>query len=40
MLEPYAKMGVAHLQLSLLGPEPAQVVDRVVAKLVPRLAEL
>ena len=36
----YATLGFDHVQLGLLGPEPAQVVERVVSKLVPRLAEL
>jgi F420-dependent oxidoreductase-like protein len=36
----YAQVGMQHLHLSLLGPEPERVVERVVAPLVPRLAEL
>jgi F420-dependent oxidoreductase-like protein len=39
-MEPYAKLGMQHVQVSLLGDEPAQVVERVVAEIVPRLAEL
>jgi len=36
----YAALGFEHVQLGLLGEEPAQLVERSVAKLVPRLAEL
>ena len=36
----YAALGFEHVQLGLLGPEPAQLVDRTVSKIVPRLAEL
>jgi F420-dependent oxidoreductase-like protein len=39
-IEPYTKLGMTHLQLSLLGEEPAQLVERVVAPIVSRLAEL
>jgi F420-dependent oxidoreductase-like protein len=36
----YAEIGIGHVQLGLLGEEPAQLVESVVSKLVPRLAEL
>lgn len=36
----YAELGVQHVQLSPQAPEPAAVVERVVARIVPRLAEL
>jgi alkanesulfonate monooxygenase SsuD/methylene tetrahydromethanopterin reductase-like flavin-dependent oxidoreductase (luciferase family) len=36
----YATLGFEHLQLGLLGTEPAQLVERVVSKTVPRLADL
>jgi len=36
----YAALGFDHVQLGLLGAEPAQVVETVVSKIVPRLAEL
>jgi F420-dependent oxidoreductase-like protein len=36
----YAALGFEHVQLGLLGTEPAQLVERVVTKIVPRLAEL
>ena len=36
----YAALGFEHVQLGLLGTEPAQVVESVVSKIVPRLAEL
>ncbi len=36
----YATLGFEHVQLGLLGTEPARLVERVVSKLVPRLAEL
>ena len=36
----YAALGFEHVQLGLLGTEPAQLVERVVSKIVPRLAEL
>jgi F420-dependent oxidoreductase-like protein len=39
-MEPYAQLGFDHVQVSLLGDEPAQLVERVVAQVVPRLAEL
>jgi hypothetical protein len=39
-MAPYATIGFEHVQLGLLGTEPAQVVERVVSKIVPRLAEL
>jgi F420-dependent oxidoreductase-like protein len=40
MIEPYAGLGMTHLQVSLLGEEPAQTVERVVAPLVERLREV
>ena len=39
-MEPYARLGFEHVQVALLGPEPALVVERVVAPIVPRLAAL
>ena len=36
----YATLGFEHVQLGLLGAQPAQLVERVVSKIVPRLAEL
>jgi F420-dependent oxidoreductase-like protein len=39
-MAPYARLGFDHVQLGLLGAEPAQLVEQVVSKLVPRLAEL
>jgi F420-dependent oxidoreductase-like protein len=39
-MEPYAAMGFQHVQLGLLGDEPAQIVERSVAQIVPRLAQL
>ena len=36
----YATLGFEHVQLGLLGTEPAQLVERVVSRIVPRLAEL
>jgi alkanesulfonate monooxygenase SsuD/methylene tetrahydromethanopterin reductase-like flavin-dependent oxidoreductase (luciferase family) len=36
----YAALGFEHVQLGLLGHEPAQLVERAVTKIVPRLAEL
>jgi hypothetical protein len=39
-LAQYATLGFEHVQLGLLGTEPAQLVERVVSKIVPRLAEL
>jgi F420-dependent oxidoreductase-like protein len=36
----YASLGMQHVQVSLLGSEPRQVVDEKVARIVPRLAEL
>ncbi|HEV2590539.1 MAG TPA: LLM class F420-dependent oxidoreductase [Gaiellaceae bacterium] len=36
----YARMGFTHLQLSLLGPEPEEVVKRLGRDVIPRLAEL
>jgi len=36
----YAALGFEHVQIGLLGDEPAQLVERSVAKIVPRLAEL
>ena len=40
LMTPYAKLGFEHVQLSLLGDQPAQVVERVVSRIVPRLHEL
>ena len=40
LLRPYAKLGMQHVQVALLGTEPEQVIERVIAPLVPRLAEL
>ena len=39
-MAPYARLGMEHVQISLLGPEPARLVADVISKLVPRLAEL
>ncbi|HET7572612.1 MAG TPA: LLM class F420-dependent oxidoreductase [Gaiellaceae bacterium] len=39
-LAAYARLGVGHVHVSLLGPEPREVVERVVAPLVRRAAEL
>jgi len=39
-MRPYAAMGFEHVQVGLLGPEPAQTVERVVAPVASRLAEL
>ena len=36
----YAALGFEHVQLGLLGDEPAQLIERAVTKIVPRLAEL
>jgi hypothetical protein len=36
----YAKLGMQHLQIVPLGPDPAAVVKRVGSEIVPRLAEL
>jgi len=36
----YAKLGMQHVQIVPLGPDPAAVVKRVGEKLLPRLAEL
>jgi F420-dependent oxidoreductase-like protein len=36
----YAALGFEHVQLGLLGDRPAQLVERTVAQIVPRLAEL
>ena len=36
----YARVGVDHVQLSLLGPDPAAVAQRLGRELVPRLQEL
>jgi F420-dependent oxidoreductase-like protein len=36
----YAALGFEHVQLGLLGDEPARLVESSIAKLVPRLAEL
>ena len=36
----YAALGFEHVQLGLLGTEPAQLVERTVTKIVPRLADL
>jgi F420-dependent oxidoreductase-like protein len=39
-IRPYAELGFEHLQVSLVSDEPAQLVERVVSRIVPRLAEL
>jgi F420-dependent oxidoreductase-like protein len=39
-MAPYAALGFEHVQLGLLGDEPAQLVERAVTKIVPRLAGL
>ena len=39
-MKPYAALGFEHVQLGLLGEEPARLVERSVAQIVPRLAEL
>jgi F420-dependent oxidoreductase-like protein len=39
-MTPYARLGFEHVQVALLGPEPALVVERIVAPIVPRLAAL
>jgi alkanesulfonate monooxygenase SsuD/methylene tetrahydromethanopterin reductase-like flavin-dependent oxidoreductase (luciferase family) len=39
-MAPYAALGFEHVQLGLLGDEPAQLVERAVTKIVPRLADL
>ena len=36
----YAALGFEHVQIGLLGDEPAQLVEHSVAQIVPRLAEL
>jgi hypothetical protein len=36
----YAKVGMEHVQISPLGPQPAQTVERIGREVVPRLAEL
>jgi F420-dependent oxidoreductase-like protein len=36
----YAAIGFEHVQIGLLGDEPAQLVERSIAKIVPRLSEL
>jgi F420-dependent oxidoreductase-like protein len=36
----YAALGFEHIQLGLLGDEPAQLVESSIAQIVPRLAEL
>jgi F420-dependent oxidoreductase-like protein len=36
----YAKLGMEHVQISPLGPEPAKTVERIGREVVPRLAEL
>ncbi len=36
----YAALGFEHVQLGLLGTEPAQLVERVVSEIVPRLADV
>ena len=36
----YAALGFAHVQLGLLGDEPARLVEGSIARIVPRLAEL
>jgi F420-dependent oxidoreductase-like protein len=39
-LAQYARLGFEHVQVSLLGPEPTQIVERLGRDVVPRLAEL
>jgi F420-dependent oxidoreductase-like protein len=39
-IEPYARLGMTHLQVSLLGEEPARTVEQVVAPIVERLREV
>jgi F420-dependent oxidoreductase-like protein len=39
-MEPYAKLGFEHVQVSLLTDEPARLVETSIAEIVPRLAEL
>jgi F420-dependent oxidoreductase-like protein len=39
-LRPYAELGMQHVQVSLLGEEPARLVERLGREVVPRLAEL
>jgi F420-dependent oxidoreductase-like protein len=36
----YARIGMQHVQIAPLGPEPARVVEHIGRELVPRLAEL
>ena len=36
----YAALGFEHVQLGLVGDEPAQLVERSIAPIVRRLAEL
>jgi F420-dependent oxidoreductase-like protein len=36
----YAKLGMHHVQIGLLGPEPAKLAERIGREIVPRLAEL
>jgi F420-dependent oxidoreductase-like protein len=36
-LRPYAALGMEHVQLSLVGSDPARLVERVIAPAVPRL---
>ena len=40
LAEAHAALGFEHVQLGLLGDEPAQLVERAVTQIVPRLAEL
>ena len=39
-MAPYAAMGFEHVQIGILGDEPAQLVERSIAEIVRRLAEL
>jgi F420-dependent oxidoreductase-like protein len=39
-MAPYAQLGMEHVQIALLGPEPARLVEDVISQLVPRVAEL
>jgi F420-dependent oxidoreductase-like protein len=39
-LAQYARLGIEHVQVALLGPEPLEVVKRLGRDVVPRLAEL
>lgn len=36
----YAKLGMQHVQVGLLGTEPAKVAERIGREIVPRLADV